>query len=384
MLHKRAIRPFLLCILLFFVGCAGQTEELSKRHSTVTPNPHNWEPPPKSNSPDIIINAYLDEIRTLDYSHSIDNNQLKKLKEMDQESKNQLIDMLQNFSKAYPKTTLINKGQGPLSEDIDRYTVVSITARPAPSAPTAPFFTKLSEGGQKAVLNAVKDKDNNMSKEKLEALLALLKTIETGEVSPIPPAPQKSAQTSGEKKFEITISNHLNTGKPYDRIEQITIYLFLDDKGAKFTDINMLESIFREVDVGTALRTYQLSSTFGGEIGIPLGPTGGAAGVNLSVSPSYSEQFQRTFKEQLVLRSVQIGGKGKWLSISQNSSQEHKIGGSIRHTVTICVPSESKELGCYYIALASVRCVEKGGETIPEGDDEVQQKVALEVGYVPF
>lgn len=368
MIRTKIISPLVCCILLFSFGCASQLE---KRYAKIEYYPHGWVIPQNDDGLSKFLDSFDLPKNKKDIIFTAENEKLK----------HRIMEMLPKFYDAHSRY-MLTQGKGeeescPDSSDIDKKVAITITASPAPPGPVEPFFTRLSERGQEAVIKAAMGSDNNMDEKDLETLVNLLKTLQDGKRPS-----QGSPQTNQEEKIEIIISNHLNTGRPYDRIEHVTTYLFLDQEDAEFTDINMIESIFKEIDLGTATRQFQLSGTFGGQLGgIPLLPLGvpGTAGVNLSVSPEYLEKFERKFKEALTQRSVQIDPDRKWLRISQNSSQEYKIDGSIRHTVTI--KSGSEELGAYYISLVSVRLVEKNGETFSEGDDEVHQHIAVKGGY---
>jgi len=167
-----------------------------------------------------------------------------------------------------------------------------------------------------------------------KALKALWTAIYEGDEAS-PPAPNRA-------RVESTFTHLIDTIHDWDRLQYVSVFLLLDDDSVKFVDTNQLESVLRDIEVGTLTQTVTAAGKLGGKKTNYTAATVAGATSSLPVqelSPelsfSYVDALQRKLREQLNFRSASIESDGKIFRLVQRSSVENQIPSMTRQILTM-------------------------------------------------
>ncbi len=143
--------------------------------------------------------------------------------------------------------------------------------------------------------------------------------------APAGPASQSSI------KVEFTFSHLLASPVEWDRLHAITFVLIPHDPEVRVVDTNQIESLLKELEVGTLTTSSTLEAGIGGKA------TAGSGEVTPSLSYTYSQELERKLKEQLQLRAPSIEQGGRLFRLSYKSSVEHHIPSMFRQVLSLRV-----------------------------------------------
>ncbi len=201
----------------------------------------------------------------------------------------------------------------------------SLTARPAPPA-ASPRSTFLSSSPEaQAALISLYNK--TAETEPAAALSTLLQTIR-GSSDPAPAADPL------HPRVEVTVFHQLNLPGDWDRFQFIAVYLVLHDSDVSFIDSNQIESVLRDIDLGTLTTT---ASTTAG-VTANLGISGYLAAASPTLSATESTALARALKQQLNFRSSALLSSGRVFQLTERGSAENVIPSSVRQILTLDLP----------------------------------------------
>lgn len=142
-------------------------------------------------------------------------------------------------------------------------------------------------------------------------------------------------------RAEFTISHGLDSAADWDRISLFLLVLAPLDPEIRVIDTNQLESIIKDLEIGTLTQTTSFEASIGGKrsSSSTLKPDelltlGSASELAPSAKASYSEQLQRKLREQLNLRSSSIDSQGKVFRLVYKTNGIEQIPSMTRQVLT--------------------------------------------------
>lgn len=289
------------------------------------------------------------------------------------------------------------------------YYVIDVTSRAIPQSekkvPTYRSIFDLSERGQFELINEYAKMDTSSNQLRNSIIQPLQK---------VPPKPDASiVDISGlnvQRQITFFVQNLLKDISPSSRISDLQLEIVLKSDDINFTSISGFQTQYEYFDFGTVSRTGTRNFSIGAEISASqnislsdsvgnssrsfsnsIGPSANA-GLQLSNSINESRTFrQRAIKQTGILsdKQVTLYMEGSPLydlngPITLNVQMEGFPSSSAIEFIKFKVESEKPivehktfivpykaEVEADIFATLMIREVKKGGDTFPEGDDEI-------------
>lgn len=201
----------------------------------------------------------------------------------------------------------------------------SLTVRPAPPALNSQStFLSASGEAQSALISLFNEAAKTDPNKAFQSLLDAIR----GASDPAPAADPL------HPRIELTVFHQLNLPGDWDRFQFVSVYLVLHDADVAFTDSNQIESVLRDIDLGTVTTTASTTAGITGNLGI----SGYLAAASPNLSTTESTALARALKQQLNYRSSALLSSGRLFELTERSSAENAIPASVRQILTLELP----------------------------------------------
>lgn len=149
-------------------------------------------------------------------------------------------------------------------------------------------------------------------------------------------------------RSELTITHSLSTLADWDRISIFMVALIPHDPELRIVDTNQLESIIKDLEIGTLTQTGSAEASISAKRTLsdvikidPLTETRGSE-FGPSAKMTYTEQLQRKLREQLAFRSSSIEKEGSLFRLTYRTNGSEQVPAMTRQVLTFEYRPEDK------------------------------------------